>query len=123
MLTTQKSSKRKSSERDTIKSKHKRSASDGTRILSSKSRKKEQMKSSPIHSAYYNKMIATFNNTGNLPTKTLRKALNKTNKIYYDQNYNSKSNDERQNSTNIRSVPLSLMNSFEKNLRQEKGSK
>lgn len=39
MLTSQKSSKRKSVERESIKAKHKRSASDGNRILSSKGRK------------------------------------------------------------------------------------
>ena len=146
MLTSQKSSKRRSVERDSAKSKHKRSASDGTRILSSKGRKKEPSKSPPSHSAYYNKMIAAFNNTGNFPTKTLRKVVNKTNKLYnpssnilskkgskelnskkkiksyYDPHNISKSNDERQKSSNIRSVPLSLMNSFEKHA-QEKAFK
>jgi len=139
LLTSQKSSKRRSVERENLKSKHKRSASDNTRIMSSKGRKKEESKSPPSHSAYYNKMIAAFTNTGNFPPKSLRKVMNKSNKYYnpgqnllskkngkdnnskkniksnYDNHHVSKSNDERHKSSNIRSVPLSLMNSFEKN--------
>jgi hypothetical protein len=106
--------------------------------MSSKGRKKENVKSPPTNSAYYNKMIATFSNTGKFPDKALRKAMNKTKnlynpnlgmlskkgskeynskkkiKSYYESNYNSKTKDDRQKSSNIRSVPISLMNSFEK---------
>lgn len=139
ILTSQKNTKRRSVEREAIRTKHKRSASDGTRIMSSKGRKnKEASKSPPTNSAYYNKMIATFSNTGNMPNKTLRKAMNKTKnlynpnfnllskksskeynskkkiKSYYDPSYNTKSKDDRQKSSNIRSVPISLMSSFEK---------
>lgn len=73
MLSSQKSSKRRSMERENSKSKHKRSASDGTRLMSSKGRKKEIAKSPPTQSAYYNKMIATFSKTGKFPSKTIRK--------------------------------------------------
>ena len=69
---SQKTTKRRSVERDVIRTKHKRSASDGSRILSSKGKKKDHSKSPPAHSAYYNKMIAKFNNTGKLHSK-LRK--------------------------------------------------
>jgi len=82
ILTSQKSTKRRSVERDAIKSKHKRSASDGNRIMSSKGRKKESSKSPPLHSAYYNKMVEAFSNTTTFPTKTLRKAMNKTKNLY-----------------------------------------
>ncbi|CAI2366178.1 unnamed protein product [Moneuplotes crassus] len=136
ILTTQKSAKRRSVDRDPSKNKHKRSSSDGTRIVSSKRKKKEQTKSPSTNSAYYNKMIAAFGNAGKYPTKTIRKVVKQNGKLYsqgaailskkrgkdignnklsnyYDHN-NSKSNDARQKSTNIRSLPLSLMNSFEK---------
>lgn len=140
VLTSQKSSKRRSVERENVKSKHKRSASDGTRLVSSKGRKKDQSKSPPNQSAYYNKMIATFNKTGKFPSKSLRKVLNNTNKVYkpidgilskkeskefnskgnyFDPHQISKSNDARQKSSNIRSVPLSLMNSFERNAQEQ----
>jgi hypothetical protein len=81
----------------------------GTEFLVQKEESKEQTKSSPIHSAYNTKMIVAFNNTGKFKTKTLKKSLNKTDKIYYDQNYSSKSNDEK-----LRNTPLSLVNSFER---------
>lgn len=133
MLTTQKSTKRRSVERDHTKKKQ-RSSSDGNRLISSKRKKKEHAKSPDT--AYYNKMIAAFGNIGKYPTKTLRKVVKQNGKLfnqggslfskkraketgskklanYYDHN-NSKSNDARQKSTNIRSLPLSLINSFEK---------
>lgn len=143
VIGSEKSTKRRSVDRENSKSKHKRSASDNTRVLSSKGRKKEQTKSPPSHSAYYNKMIATFNNTGKFPNKSLRKVMNKSNKLYnpdsgmlskknskdlgskkkiksyYETHNLSKSNDERQKSSNIRSLPLSLMNSFERNAHEK----
>ena len=139
LLTSQKNTKRRSVERESsIRSKHKRSASDGHRIMSSKGRKKESAKSPPISSAYYNKMLATFSNPGKFHDKSLRKGMNKAKNVYnpnvsmlskkggkeynskkkiksyYESNYNSKTKDDRQKSSNIRSVPISLLNSFEK---------
>jgi mRNA-degrading endonuclease HigB of HigAB toxin-antitoxin module len=143
IVTNQKNNKRRSVERENIKSKQKRSASDGNRLFSSKGRKKDELKSPPSHSAYYTKMIASFNNTGKFPAKSLRKMMSKTNKYsnpasnllskknskefnskkkiksYYDPHNNSKTKDERHKSNNIRSVPLSLMNSFEKNMQDK----
>lgn len=142
LILTQKNTKRRSVERDSLRSKHKRSQSDGNRIMSSKGRRKDGSKSPTNQSAYYNKMIATFSNTGNVPNKNLRKTMNKTKQLhnpnssviskksnkdynskkkiksYYDPSY--KSSDNRQKSSNIRSVPLSLMSSFEKNKQNEK---
>jgi len=76
LLTTQKGSKRRSVDRDHSKPKHKRSASDENRILSSKRRKKEHTKSPSTHSAYYNKMISAFSNNSKYPTKNIRKIYN-----------------------------------------------
>ena len=138
ILTSQKNSKRRSVERESIRAKHKRSASDGNRIMSSKGKKKEVSKSPPTTSAYNNKMLATFSNISKFPTKTLRKAMNKTKNVYnpnlsmlskkgskeynskkkiksyYESGYSNDTKEDRQKSSNIRSMPISLMNSFEK---------
>lgn len=143
IVPNQKGNKRRSVERENLKSKQKRSASDGNRLFSSKGRRKDESKSPPSQSAYYSKMIASFNNTGKFPAKSLRKMLGKTDKYknpasnllakkgskefnskkkiksYYDPINNSKTNDERHKSSNIRSVPLSLMNSFERNMQDK----
>ena len=104
--------------------------------MSSKRRKKEHTKSPSTHSAYYNKMISAFSNNSKYPTKNIRKIYNHNGNIirkkggkeigskkkivsYYDPHTISKSNDERQKSTNIRSLPLSLMNSFEKSSQEK----
>ena len=65
-------------------------------------------------------MIVAFNNTGKFKTKALKKTLNKTEKMYYDQNYSSKSNDEN---NMMRNTPLSLVNSYEKMKMENKNSK
>jgi hypothetical protein len=141
MLTSQKSAKRRSVDRENSKSKNKRSQSDNHRMLSSKRKKKEHTKSPSIDSAYYNKMVASIGNNSKYQNKTLRKVVKQNGKIlsknaailakkgskdtkskkisnYYQHN-NSKSNDQRQKSTNIRSLPLSLVNSFEKKSKEK----
>ena len=138
ILTSQKNSKRCSAKRESIRSQHKKSASDGNRTMSSKGKKKEISKSPPANLVYNNKMLATFGKISKFPTKSLRKAMNKTKnaynpnlsmlsqegskdrnskkkiKFYYESGYSNDTREKRQKSSNIRSMPISLMSSFEK---------